>query len=443
MAENQNGNGEHLQNVAEQLYKQNLELATKNKTLQLLRELYEISILALEPRALAEKVCATIQKTLELELVGILNYDQAADQLAYLAKSGSERFQNACKKVDKNNCFSNIDNAGSHPFFSEILRQKTERRTENFAEAFGSEQPADESHIVFSLFSPLVIEGQVIGILSLNFNRSYDGLSQDDKDQITSLVNVVTVALDRATLYQQIKLANEKLRELDKAKTEFVSIASHQLRAPLTAIKGYTSMILEGSFGEVGEKARGALSVIFQSSQKLVSVIEDFLNITRIELGKMKYEMTNFDLQQLIELVAKELKLMIESKGLKLVLDWDRTQNYQINADYGKISQVVNNLIDNAAKYSKQGEIKIVLTKADGKVRLAIKDQGTGLTPETMNKLFNKFVRADGAGQANVAGTGLGLYVAKQIVEAHGGRIWAESEGEGKGSTFSFELEAK
>ncbi|MFA5000951.1 MAG: ATP-binding protein [Candidatus Paceibacterota bacterium] len=254
------------------------------------------------------------------------------------------------------------------------------------------------------------------------------------REKIEDLAKKLSLAND------DLKTANEKLKELDRQKTEFVSIASHQLRSPLTAIKGYASMLLEGSFGPVEEKAREAVDRIFLSSQKLVNVIEDFLNITRIELGRMKYELSVFDLGGLVRTVMTDQKPNVERKGLSIVLEND-PQPQLISADSGKVTQVISNLIDNAIKYTEQGEIRVKI-EASGrnKVRLVVSDTGVGISPEALPKLFEKFVRADDAGKTNITGTGLGLYVAKQIVEGLGGKIWAESAGKGKGSTFLVEF---
>jgi signal transduction histidine kinase len=241
-------------------------------------------------------------------------------------------------------------------------------------------------------------------------------------------------------LSDELKVANEKLKELDKAKTEFVSMGSHQLRAPLTAIKGYASLVLEGSFGEVSDKVKGAVEVIFQSSQKLVQVIEDFLNITRIELGRMKYAMEDFDFKQTVERVINELRPGIERKGLAFSFAPQTNTQFKVNGDQGKLSQVVSNLIDNAVKYTPKGSVGVSLRRESGKVRLEIKDTGVGMEPHTIEHLFQKFTRADDAGKVNLTGTGLGLYVAKQIVEAHNGKIWVESAGPGQGSTFIVEI---
>ncbi len=235
-------------------------------------------------------------------------------------------------------------------------------------------------------------------------------------------------------------VANEKLKDLDVQKTEFVSMASHQLRSPLTAIKGYSSMVLEGSFGPVSDKVREAVDRVFQSSQKLVMVIEDFLNISRIELGTMKYEWSDFDLREVAETVVRDMKQAIEKNDIKLTFDYDTNLKYLVHGDSGKLTQVISNLIDNASKYTKQGSIKVSLEKKVNKVQLSVKDTGIGIASETMPKLFAKFSRATDASKTNITGTGLGLYVAKQIIEAHKGKIWAESEGVGKGSMFIVEL---
>ncbi|MEX0918743.1 MAG: HAMP domain-containing sensor histidine kinase [Candidatus Paceibacterota bacterium] len=233
--------------------------------------------------------------------------------------------------------------------------------------------------------------------------------------------------------------ANEKLKELDKQKTEFVSIASHQLRAPLTAIKGYSSMILEGSFGKVPKKIKEKVDIVFESSQKLVRVIEDFLNITRIELGKMKYELTEFDLKNLTEQVLKEYEATAKNQKIKLSFTADKGE-YLVYGDSGKIGQVISNVIDNAIKYTPAGSVKVAVKSGDGKVRIDVTDTGVGLEAEEIEKLFQKFVRADDEGKINVKGTGLGMFVAKQIIEAHQGQIIANSPGKDQGSTFTLEL---
>ncbi len=233
---------------------------------------------------------------------------------------------------------------------------------------------------------------------------------------------------------------NDKLKELDKLKTEFLSLATHQLRSPLTAIKGYASMVVDGDFGEIGVKAKEAVDRILQSSNNLTLVIEDFLNVSKIESGGMKYVKENFDLSEMVSGMAKDLSITAGKKGLALSYTQD-TGNHHIYGDKEKLRQVVLNFVDNSIKYTEKGSIVVSLTNTNGKVRIAIKDTGMGVTPEEKAQLFQKFSRADGA-KLNAGGSGLGLYLAKEIIVAHNGNVGIESEGAGKGSTFFVELAA-
>lgn len=239
---------------------------------------------------------------------------------------------------------------------------------------------------------------------------------------------------------EELATANARLSAIDQQKTEFVSIASHQLRSPLTAIKGYSSMLLEGSFGKLSEKTHEAVDRIFQSSQRLVLIVEDFLNVSRIEQGRMKYDFSTFDFKELVSRVVEEQRPTTEKKGLKLTFSAEKLKNYTLMADPGKVSQVVGNFIDNAIKYTPHGSIAAKLSRDNEKMLLTISDTGVGISTETMPKLFDKFSRALDASKVNTGGTGLGLYVAKEIMKAHKGRVWAESPGEGKGSTFFIEF---
>ena len=249
-------------------------------------------------------------------------------------------------------------------------------------------------------------------------------------------------------LAAKLEFANLRLKQLDEAKSDFLSIASHQLRTPLTAIKGYASMILEGSYGKISATTKSAVDKIFQSSQRLVLIIGDFLDISHIEQGTMQYDFAALDVKELAKGLTDEFKATIESstdksKTLKISFEADEKENFSVNADRNKIRQVVSNLIDNSIKYTPAGFVKVSLSKIaeNGNVLLKIEDSGIGISAETMPNLFKKFGRAKSLSSAYANGSGLGLYVAKEIIKAHKGKIWAESEGEGKGSMFTFTVE--
>lgn len=237
-------------------------------------------------------------------------------------------------------------------------------------------------------------------------------------------------------LAKDLAKANARLRELDRQKSEFVSIASHQLRSPLTAIRGYASMLLEGSYGKVPKKAEEVIGRIQESSGYMASSIEDFLNVSRIEQGRMKYELAKTDISLMAEKVVEEMRASAAKKGV--LLEFRGSQSVIANIDPGKMRQVIYNLVDNALKYTPQGRIEVAVDKNPGAqiAAITVTDTGVGMSTETQAAIFDKFVRAKNANSVNVSGTGLGLYVAKQMIEAMQGRISATSKGEGKGSTF-------
>ena len=236
-----------------------------------------------------------------------------------------------------------------------------------------------------------------------------------------------------------LEKANQKLKEIDREKTEFVSIASHQLRSPLTAIKGYASMLLEGSYGPVLGEMKQVVERIFNSSELMAASVQDFLDVSRIEQGRMKYEMKEMERGKVGRTAVEELQSVAHKKGVVLTYK-SHGEPFTVSGDLGKLKQVFSNLVDNSLKYTPKGSINVDVSHGANIIRMVIKDTGCGMSKETMGKIFDKFVRADNANKVNVMGTGLGLYIAREIVKSHHGKIWAESEGENKGSTFIVEL---
>jgi signal transduction histidine kinase len=283
---------------------------------------------------------------------------------------------------------------------------------------------------------------RIIATITLVFSILFGYfLIRSVRREVAQREKIEKLAQDLSLSNNKLSLANERLKELDQQKTEFVSIASHQLRGPLTVIKGYSSMLLEGSFGKLTAKINHPIDIIFRSSQRLVNIIEDFLNVTRIELGTMHYDMSDFDLRDMVARSVEEFKQVATKKGLSLTLQANDAP-FIVTGDSGKIIQVIGNLIDNAIKYTPKGSIAVALERKDAMIKFSVTDSGIGIAPDSIPKLFQKFIRADNAGRINVQGTGLGLYVAKQIIDSHHGKIYAESAGVGKGSAFIVELPA-
>ncbi len=240
-------------------------------------------------------------------------------------------------------------------------------------------------------------------------------------------------------LSKNLEVANLRLLELDKQKTEFVSLASHQLRGPITAIKGYASMLNEGDYGALPVAAMEILGRVQKSAHDMAVLIGDYLDVTRIELGKVKFQPERFSMRDLLSEVEKELLPNTPKERVTLEIEEGADPRF-VYADRNKVKQVVGNLIDNAVKYTPKGAVKVTLTRNGGYARMEVKDNGVGINKTSLPHLFQKFSRAQNASKSNIKGTGLGLYIAKTIADHHRGRLSAMSEGEGKGSTFIFEL---
>ncbi len=258
------------------------------------------------------------------------------------------------------------------------------------------------------------------------------------------LYNIKQEHLAKDKLESQVKIAkqlNEHLREISKKKTEFLSIATHQLRAPLTVLKGQISLLYEGNYGALDKKQKKAVAKIQDSTKRLSDTIDDFLNAARIEQGRLRYNFQVLDIKSLLEDLYNELLPYAKENNLELSFGYDPGTEYIIYADKEKIRHVIFNLLENAIKYTREGYVKLSIKKTrHGALRISVKDSGVGINKEDLKTLFNKFIRAKNIYGVNVEGSGLGLYIAREIVYSHNGRIWAESKGEGKGSEFIIEF---
>ncbi len=244
-------------------------------------------------------------------------------------------------------------------------------------------------------------------------------------------------------LSAELESANKELKKLDQLKSDFLSFATHQLRSPLTVTKGYISMIIEGSYGKAGELVLEKLKRVYESNERLIKLVDDFLNLSRIEQGRMQYDFSRSSIEDIAEEVVDELKDPAKKKGLEIFWQKSFPPLPQTVIDASKMHEVIYNLIDNAIKYTQSGKITVKTEKAGTFLRLSVSDTGIGLESEDKDRLFERFSRAGQGYKVNVQGHGIGLYVAHQMVEAHGGRIWAESPGPYRGSVFYVELPIK
>lgn len=310
------------------------------------------------------------------------------------------------------------------------------------------------------LVVPLVTKEEKIGYIICGPKKSGNTYSSQDIGLLGIAANELAVALQNAQRFEEIqafnitlqekvneatrelKSTNRKLIELDEAKDEFISMASHQLRTPLTSIKGYLSMLLDGDMGKLGDNQTNALKEAFGSSQRMVFLISDFLNVSRIKTGKFVIEKSEVDLATVVHEELLQLKELAESRNVQF--KYDQPKEFPtVMLDDNKIRQVMMNMIDNAIYYTPVGGTVTVQLYVDAnEVVFKVIDTGIGVPKAERHKLFTKFFRAANARVARPDGTGLGLFMAQKIVLAQGGAIIFESE-EGKGSTFGWRFPLK
>lgn len=301
----------------------------------------------------------------------------------------------------------------------------------------------------------------VIGYTVFGDKKSGSLYSNKDNDLLKILANELSLAVQNSLRFQEIRdlnmslenkikeatnelrASNSRLREIDATKDEFISMASHQLRTPLTSVKGYVSMLLDGDLGRITAPQRQALEEAFDSSQRMVYLISDFLNLSRLQTGNFEIDYSKISLP---EMLAEEIDQLRQSaKKRDILLLYQAPEKFPVaEADETKIRQVMMNFIDNAIYYSKPigGEILITLDADQQNVRFCVKDNGIGVPKSVQKKLFTKFFRAENARKARPDGTGIGLYMSKRVILAHGGSVIFNSQ-ENSGSEFGFSLPIK
>lgn len=301
----------------------------------------------------------------------------------------------------------------------------------------------------------------VLGYFAIGYKQNGTSFTSNDKSLLAAVANETAIAAENHLRFEaieqfnqtlqanihratdELRTTNKKLRMLDESKDEFISMASHQLRTPLTSVKGYLSMVLEGDAGKITAAQRKALEEAFNSSQRMVYLISDFLNVSRLQTGKFELEKSEVELPELITSELSQLNASAEARGVKL--DYTPPTAFpSLMIDENKIRQVMMNFIDNAIYYARSegGIITVTLTRHASHITFRVIDNGIGVPKNEQHRLFTKFYRASNAKNARPDGTGIGLFMAKKVIVAHGGAIIFESK-EGSGSTFGFRLPLK
>ncbi len=441
-----------LKKANEELYKKGAELAFRNKTLSLLDKLYAVATQFIElddvARGLTEQIISILD-TLNCAIILYNSKQKNFELVGYADKKNGIQVPVGIKITDRNYLGFSILNEQKPislksigqvigPFFQEKNIQKY----------------LSELGVLTTLVYPLRTENGSIGLLVIGLNRKENKLSPFEREAIASAANVIAVAVSKTSVYAQLKTANHRLKSLNKKleeanhrlaelvqlKSEFLSIASHQLRTPTSIAKGMLSMVLDGSVK--GAQREDFINKSFQGVIRLERIIRDLLNASELEGEKMKLECSPENVEAIIEQVIEERKPNVDKKGLTLKFQKSKSKLPSGLIDKIKMVEVMANLIDNATNYTEKGSITIWCeTKPDQKMLdIHVKDTGIGISEEDWKKLFQKFSRGERSPHINPNGSGLGLFIVKKIVEGCGGEIKVESPGENKGSDFIVSL---
>lgn len=437
-----------LQKANQILYQQNYELSIKNQTLSTLRKLYDATLSSVELPELTQQIVDAITGELKFTaaLISIVNIE--TNQLVPVAINMSPNMVAALTKVGRplNELGVSLDFVDN--LAVNCLKTKTRQTTTNLLDILDphvTQEVADQveniSGVRTIIVYPLYLAQKPVGVLHIGLPKKADDMSRAERETLEQLIDLVTLAIDRSTLYQDLKNANYKLTQLSKLKDEFVYLASHELRTPLTAIKSYTWMSLNGKAEPLGPKNQKNLEVVYNSTERLIHLVNEMLDLSRIESGKAQLTKSQVNIPALLNELTTEFAARSTEKQLQLVTQSDG--EYDISADKDKVLQILENLVGNSFKFTPPGgKVSVTVTKDNNFLVFKVSDTGKGIAQEDVNKLFAKFGRLDNSLVTTPeSGTGLGLYITKQYVEMHGGQITVESQ-LGSGTTFTFTLPA-
>lgn len=416
---------------------------------QLFDDLNTNLVSSLDLKKILADSCGIIEDHMKITKVFVyLNYDERLRLFESSEESDAEQ---------KHRLLTTLKESEKIPSSTITLDNVVAGRKTAFEESLSNES--------VSVITPLKLSSShrktsQFGLLICLAKRSGNSYTDDDVSVFETASNEITLAIQNALHYEEIqqfnvtlqdkvndatrklKATNEKLKRMDETKDEFISMASHQLRTPLTSVKGYVSMVLDGDVGPINEQQRELLNQSFQSSQRMSNLISDLLNLSRINTGKFVIENSPVYLPAVIETELQQLREMAQGKNIELKLTVPPTFP-TLMLDDGKMHQVIMNLVDNALYYTPpDGKVEVQLVETPHTVEFRVIDTGIGVPREAQKHLFGKMFRAENARRARPDGTGLGLFMVKKVIVEQQGAVTFETE-ENKGSTFGFRLNKK
>jgi len=393
----------------------------------------------------------TIMKTMGLDRAGVLLLSNERNANRYLiAKVIGFNEQNGVSLVRDNYLVQWLTSNKKMVVYEE-LDWMIEKSRDNNARSGMMRLKANMKKIEASLCMPLMSKGKLVSIIVLGNKVTGDAYTVEDFRLLQTISNQAAVAIENARLYnsmeeiveeqtREIKEKNIRLQELLKMKSEFLSIASHQLRTPLTAIRGLLAMQADGDLDKLPkEQQKQEQQHMLESANRLSNIVNDLLDAMELEGGHLNFEFQEVDIIKIIKEISEDLKPNYDKKGLKFSLDAPKSFPH-IEAEPKMLREALENIIDNAEKYTNKGGVTVTLSSDNKYVTIKVKDTGIGISETDKKRLFGKFSRGEKSTYQHTDGSGLGLFIAKNVITEHHGEIKLESAGEGKGATVVITL---
>lgn len=408
-----------------------LELVDPKEQVRLLARVVDVSLRlnsTLDLRRLLQYIIAEAAEILDSEAASLLLFDDVKRELRFAAATGSKPDELARIPVPLDASI-----AGDVYLNRKTIIQNDVSSDPRHFDEVGEEVEFETRSL---LAVPMFSKDRVIGVLEAVNKRGGGQFGEVDGRVLQLLASQAAVAIENARLVEALQKAYDELGKLDKMKSDFIAIASHELRTPLGVILGYASFLREESEGEAGEYAR----IVLDSAVHMRKLIEDLTNLRFLELGDMTITPGKLDIRDLLQEARTDMVALADAKSQELIIEIPDSP-LVVDADRSKILIVLTNLLTNAIRFTpEKGHVKVIAFTRGNEVWVQVSDDGEGIAPNEIDNIFKQFYQVEDHLVRKRGGLGLGLSIVRGTVKIHGGRVWAESDGRGKGSTFTFTL---
>ncbi len=409
---------------------QSIEIQRLTKTVERLERVVTIGQMlnsTLDLAQLLETIIQTAADLLGTQAASILLMDERTGELFFAASTGSSREELREIKVPLEGSIAGAIYRTGEPIIVGDVSGDARHYT-------GVDQSIS-FHTRSLLGVPLQVRSRCIGVLEALNKLDGEQFEESDVHTLLAMASHAAIAIENARLVANLREANRRLSDLDRLKTNFISIASHELRTPLMIVQGFASFLREQASGEMTSD----LDMVLRGASKLQAIIDQMTNLNYLEAGLSELKRENLVVQNLVEDLAQEWGPLAAAKQQTLTLNVPPTPIF-VHADRSKIDLALSNVMNNAVKFTPEnGHIALQVISHTGRVEIAVVDDGVGIPKEELGRVFERFYQVEDHLTRHYGGLGLGLAIAKEVIEQHGGRIWAES-GDGQGSRFRITL---